>query len=515
MARSGDGEELARIGREVSVQRLAEARAVVLVEGEAGDLVGACPLCDAVEGLAVSPWSNVWACSGCGEGGGPVEWVMACEGVSKAHAVELLREGLPATSTSAGRRPPKVNSGALLPAPFESGTSDADLFEQVVAFYHRTLRESPAAGRVLWSAASSPIRRWWRCSAWGSRTARSATGCRTSHRAAGKVLRSQLQDLGVWSAKGHEAYDGSLVVPVTDNTGRVVQLYGRKIRRDLRKGTRLHTWLADDARPLFNPAALDAGDEVILAGSVIDALTLWCAGFRHVVGVDGVEGFDDTHLSALTDAGVKTVRIAFRRDDVGEAAAARTAESLMAAGIECLRVEWPWGLDVNDYACISADVTGALGKVLRAASWMGKGTKPTRRPPTVDGAPTRRRRSQPATDRATSARMTWPSPTSRWPTSTRPTSPRAGERGGGRAGCGARWRRDAGVLWGSAVAGAGLGAQHELRRVEGPGDGVGPRGRAWRGVPHRLLRPLLRPGPGQLRARRGGGGRRRGQGLET
>jgi hypothetical protein len=34
-----------------------------------------------------------------------------------------------------------VNSRALLPAPFEPGTSDADLPEQVVAFYHRTLRE--------------------------------------------------------------------------------------------------------------------------------------------------------------------------------------------------------------------------------------------------------------------------------------------------------------------------------------------------------------------------------------
>src|SRR5690606_11758686 len=45
----------------------------------------------------------------------------------------------------------------------------------------------------------------------------------------------------------------------------------------------------------------------------------------------------------------------------------------------CLRVEWPSGHDANDYACVSADVTGALGKVLRGASWMGKGTAPKRR----------------------------------------------------------------------------------------------------------------------------------------
>ncbi len=317
---NADEGELARIAVEVSVQRLAEARAIVLATGKAGDLVGACPLCDDAEGLAVSPTSNVWACSSCGEGGGPVEWLMATEGVSKAHAVELLREGLPATSASTGRKPPKVNSRALLPAPFEPGTTNDDLLEQVVAFYHRTLREAPQRPRI-WSAASSPIRRWWRCSGWGSRNRTLGYRLPEKNRAAGKVLRTQLQEIGVWSAKGHEAYDGSLVVPITDINGQLAQLYGRKIGQHLRKGTRLHTWLATTERPLFNPAALDVGDEVVLAGSVIDASTLWCAGFRHTIGVDGVEGFDDTHLAQLADAGVRSVRIAYRRDDTGEHAA--------------------------------------------------------------------------------------------------------------------------------------------------------------------------------------------------
>ena len=378
MARNADEGELARIAVEVSVQRLAEARAIVLATGKAGDLVGACPLCDDAEGLAVSPTSNVWACSSCGEGGGPVEWLMATEGVSKAHAVELLREGLPATSASTGRKPPKVNSRALLPAPFEPGTTNDDLLEQVVAFYHRTLREAPQPAAYLErrKLADSEMVEVFRLG-FANRT----LGYRLpeKNRAAGKVLRTQLQEIGVWSAKGHEAYDGSLVVPITDINGQLAQLYGRKIGQHLRKGTRLHTWLATTERPLFNPAALDVGDEVVLAGSVIDALTLWCAGFRHTIGVDGVEGFDDTHLAQLADAGVRSVRIAYRRDDTGEHAAARTAETLLAAGIECLRAEWPWGLDVNDYACLSKDTTGALGKVLRAASWMGKGTKPTRR----------------------------------------------------------------------------------------------------------------------------------------
>jgi hypothetical protein len=374
-----------RLGSEVGVERLAESRGVGLAPGVDGMLVGACPLCSVDGALVVERAANTWGCSGCGEGGGPVEWVMATEGVSRTHAVELLREGLP--EPSAGRRPPKVNSRALLPAPFEPGASDAELLGEVVGFYHRTLRESPQPMAFLERRRlASPELVEAFCLGWSNRTL--AYRLPAKNRAAGKALRSQLQALGVWSAKGHEAFNGSLVVPVTDGPSRVVQLYGRKIRSDLRAGTRLHTWLASPERPLFNVAALAASDEVVLVGSVIDALTLWAAGFRHVVAVDGVDGFDDTHLAAITDAGVTSVRIAYRRDDAGEAGARATAERLMGAGVECLRVEWPAGHDVNDYACVSKDPTDALGKVLRSASWMGKGTKPTRRrAPTPEPAP--------------------------------------------------------------------------------------------------------------------------------
>ena len=86
---------------------------------------------------------------------------------------------------------------------------------------------------------------------------------------------------------GHEAYWGSLIFPIVDEIGTVVQLYGRKMGGALRKGTRLHTWLASAVRPLFNPAALDTSREIIVCRSVIDALTFWCADLRHVVGLAG------------------------------------------------------------------------------------------------------------------------------------------------------------------------------------------------------------------------------------
>ena len=51
---------------------------------------------------------------------------------------------------------------------------------------------------------------------------------------------------------GHEHLTGSLVVPVLDEGGQVVQLYGRKLRDNLRKGTVYHLYLPGPHRGVFN-----------------------------------------------------------------------------------------------------------------------------------------------------------------------------------------------------------------------------------------------------------------------
>ena len=80
------------IKREISIQRLAEARGVKL--HRAGkELIGLCPFHkDTSPSLNIDPAKNVWHCKGaCGEGGDVIEWVKRAEGVSFTHAVELLK----------------------------------------------------------------------------------------------------------------------------------------------------------------------------------------------------------------------------------------------------------------------------------------------------------------------------------------------------------------------------------------------------------------------------------------
>ena len=92
MARVPD-EEIERLKREVSVERLAESRGIKL-RRHGADLLGLCPFHEDREpSLVITPDKNLWHCLGaCQAGGSAIDWVMRAEGVSFRLAVELLQK---------------------------------------------------------------------------------------------------------------------------------------------------------------------------------------------------------------------------------------------------------------------------------------------------------------------------------------------------------------------------------------------------------------------------------------
>ena len=115
--------ELERIKREVSVQRLVEAAGILLTKS-GKDLVGLCPFHDDHDpSLRITPGTNLWRCPPCGMGGSVIDWVIKTNGVSFRHAVELLREGIPAVSSLAAK-PVKHSTVPKLPAPVSSDADD-------------------------------------------------------------------------------------------------------------------------------------------------------------------------------------------------------------------------------------------------------------------------------------------------------------------------------------------------------------------------------------------------------
>ena len=149
MARIAE-EEIERLKREVSLERLAEARGVKL-KRHGADLIGLCPFHDDHNpSLVISPGKNLWNCLGaCRAGGTSIDWVMRAEGISFRHAVELLREDhLPLAARSSGK-PPRISTVPKLPAPVSRDADDRALLLQVVSYYNETLKATPEALKYL------------------------------------------------------------------------------------------------------------------------------------------------------------------------------------------------------------------------------------------------------------------------------------------------------------------------------------------------------------------------------
>ncbi len=377
--------EIERLKQEVSVERLVESAGIALKKA-GKDLIGCCPFHeDSTASLVVTPAKNLWHCFGCGAAGGAIDWVMRQNGVSFRHAVELLRAD-PAHLTLAagsGESQAGIVKRSLvrkLPAPVALDAGEQELLNQVIGYYHETLLASPEALAYLdkrglgGGAGQALIERFHL--GFANRT----LGLRlpATRVKAGREIRQRLQHIGILRDSGHEHFNGCLVVPVFDRAGNVTEVYGRKITEGV--DPPLHLYLPRPHRGLWNESGLQGVGEVILCEALIDAMTFWHAGYHNVTASYGIEGFTDDHLAAFKHYGVTRVLIAYDRDDAGERGAQKVAERLFAQNIECYRLQYPKGMDANEYALKLTPAEQSLGLLIRKAIWLGKGAAPTESP---------------------------------------------------------------------------------------------------------------------------------------
>ncbi|WP_421738246.1 CHC2 zinc finger domain-containing protein [Caulobacter sp.] len=373
MARIPDS-EIERLKADVDLVGIVAASGVKL-EKRGADHVGCCPFHDdKTPSLVITPDKNLWRCFGaCDVGGDPIAWVMRREAVSFRHAVELLKGDY----APSGEAPAKTRSTVAKLAPLATPAEDAALLGEVAGFYHAALKTTPEALAYL---ERRGLTHPDVIDTFGLGYADRTLGYRLpqANRKAGAEVRGRLQALGVLRESGHEHLRGSLVIPipaadaVTDGSA-VANLYGRKIRNDLRAGTAEHLYLPGPHRGVFNRAGIQGADDVILTEALIDALTFWCAGHRNVTSAYGAGGFTDEILAALVEARVKRVLIAFDRDAAGDKGAVAVAERLAAAGLGAYRVNFPKGMDANAYALAVTPAGASLGALLRSAEWMAGG----------------------------------------------------------------------------------------------------------------------------------------------
>lgn len=220
----------------------------------------------------VTAAKNLWHCFGCQIGGGPIDWVIKSRGVSFRHAVELLKDDPSLAAGQAGEV--KRTTVRALPAPVAFDADDRALLNQTIDYYHQRLLATTEAVAYLKARGLAHPEL---IATFKLGVADRTLGLRLPEktRKAGADIRARLQKVGLIRESGHEHFNGSLVIPVFDKAGNVVEVYGRKLLDNLRAGTPKHQYLPGPHAGVFNRAALSASREIILAESLIDALTFW------------------------------------------------------------------------------------------------------------------------------------------------------------------------------------------------------------------------------------------------
>ncbi len=310
--------------------------------------VGLCPFHDDREpSLVVNPERQLWNCFGAcrsngGKSGGDVfAFVARMEGISFLEALQRLGYEEPEAPTRAGRRSRPTSVSEPKPA---IAPADPALMRRVAAHYHRVFRERSEGQDYLKQRGLDD----------SEMLAAFEVGyvdgtLRATFAAEGDTAEA-LKAAGVVNARGREHFLGCVVVPLTLPDVGVVGFYGRHVKRDQ------HLYLPGPRRGIFHWQAIKGSEGVILTESVIDALTLWRAGFRNVSCAYGTQGFTADHAELLQRFRIKRVLLWLDNDEAGNQATEAIAERIGKLGIDVIDARVEGAKDPNElYLSLGAD----------------------------------------------------------------------------------------------------------------------------------------------------------------
>lgn len=360
-----------QIGREeIAAIKRADLRAVVESGGvtlkrKGTNWVGLCPFHDEkTPSFTVNPKTNLWHCFGCGAGGDAIGFLTKKEGLGFREAVARLKGGNGKGSAASPPAPKaRTTTDPPKPAPAASPANRTRLLNRAVSFYHQTFCEDPRARDYLKARGITDA------AALEDFQVGYANGTLLNTVPDDGDLRAALKDVGILTGQGRELFYGCAVFPVFDENRDCIGLYGRR----LTDGEVNHLYLPGPRRGVWNYQAVKRSSSLILTESLIDALTLYGAGFKDVVPCWGVNGLTDDHIALLARHKTKEVYVCFDRDDAGEKAAEKIAGQLREKGILPYVMRLPAGdvagkVDVNSFFATVPEAAAAFERLLREAN---------------------------------------------------------------------------------------------------------------------------------------------------
>jgi len=320
------------IKKTTDIVRVVESCGIALKKSGA-DYVGKCPFHeDDKASLSVNATKGVFHCFGCGAKGNVIQFVAKKENITDREAAVKLCAAIPG-----------VQRGSDLAAPPPVAVPDAKLLAAAVEHYHEALFSRDRRGLDYLKKRGLGDVEMLRHFKVGF-----VNGTLKK-----KLSPAQLGALAaLFNEAGNEKYYLRVVVPVFDEHGQPVGLYGRSIQECEPHGQLVkHLYLAGNHRAVWNGAAAAVyPDELIVTESIFDGLAIFQSGRKNVIACYGAGGWTPRHDALMETHGVRKLVFAFDADERGQGAALELAQTLDPRGIKCQRVKWPDGVkDACDY----------------------------------------------------------------------------------------------------------------------------------------------------------------------
>ena len=361
-------EEIEEIKKAHDLRALIEAYGIKLKK-KGANYVGLCPFHkEKTPSFTVNPKTNLYHCFGCNAGGDVIGFICKKDGVSFREAVDKLR------GQKAERREQKPEKKTKESSAPTSSITRTHLLNRVVSFYHQSFCEDPRAREYLRTRGITDN------AIFSDFTIGYSNGTLLNTIPEEGDIIADLKEIGILNERGHEMFYGCAVFPIFDENKDCVGLYGRRleVNSELRtKNSELtHLYLPGPRRGVFNFQAAKRAKSIILAESIIDALTLYNAGFKDVLPCYGVNGFTRDHLDLLFCSQVKEVYICFDLDDAGKEGAEKIAGQLKEKSIEPYIMQLPEvplppavdKVDINSFFLLTADASAIFEKLLKDAN---------------------------------------------------------------------------------------------------------------------------------------------------
>ncbi|MFH1777800.1 MAG: toprim domain-containing protein, partial [Candidatus Omnitrophota bacterium] len=305
----------------------------------------------------------LWHCFGCGAGGNILTFVMKYEKISMTDAYRRVINGKQNSENriqkTDDREQITEDGRQILPNP-----KAQRLLNKVVEYYHSCFYTDKAGMDYLINARKITDKHIFETFKIGyvNRTLPNtipSTG----------EIPELLKQVGILNPWGKEHFSGCVVFPIFDEQDNCVEIYGRKIRSQNSESRRQitddrsqkiegrnqtteppkHLYLKGGHQGVFNSHAAKNNQTIILTEGIIDALSIYQAGFKNVIALYGTNGLTKDHLYLFQSNNVKQIHLCLDTDEAGKTASAKLKGILAGMNIRADIIELNDAKDANEY----------------------------------------------------------------------------------------------------------------------------------------------------------------------